>query len=127
MRADRIEQLMMTLRIRSRLNNRQGKLDDILAAYDRSRPSRVPSARWAAKAAIAACTAVIVAVVAVMHRSPDNEQKTMVMFSSAELITAGSLQTAFYQAGLDGVERHLDRAAELFGPWPAVLQEQDTL
>jgi len=135
MSPDRIEQLIMTLRVRSRLNNRQEKLDDILAAHDERRKSSTSPVRifprWATRVAIAASVMIIVTCLAVMHRSPDKvamtHPKTKVVSSTAEIITAGSLQMAFYRGGLEEVEWQLDRAAELFGPWPMPLPEQGLL
>jgi hypothetical protein len=135
MKPDRIEQLIRTLRVRTRPENQQERLDDILATYDQSRQSRTTSGRifpgWVIKVAIAASVLIVVTYLAVMHRSPDRvvpiQPQTRVISSPAEIITAGSLQRAFCQAGLEGIERQLDRAAELFGPWPTVLPEQGLL
>ena len=135
MKPDRIEQLIRTLRVRSTPGKRQERLDDIRAAHDRWRQSRTAPGivfrGWLAKVAVAASVALIVTFLAVMHRSPDRATPDPVQIgavsSPAEIITAGSLQRTFCQAGLEGVERQLDRAAELFGPWPTVLPEQGLL
>jgi hypothetical protein len=133
MKPDRIEQLIMTLRVRSRPNKRQENLDDILAAYDQSRQSRTASGRgfpgWVAKAAIAASVLLVVTYLAVINRDRvvPIRPKTKAVSSPAEIITAGSLQIAFRQGGLEGIERELDRAFEQFGPWPTVLHEQGLL
>ena len=42
-----------------------------------------------------------------------------------QINTAGSLQATFSQEGLEGLERQLDRAFELYGPAPAVLPAYD--
>ena len=123
MKPDRIEQCIRTLRIRSRPDGRKERLDSILGAYDRCRQSRTASGRWVAKVAIAASIAIIVTILALMHRSPNRG----IASSAAEITTAGSLQRAFRQGGMDGVEHQLDRAFELFGPWPMVLPEQGLL
>ena len=135
MKPDRIEQLIKTVRVRSRPDTRERRLDDILAAHDRWRQSQAASGRvfpgWVAKVAVAASVAIIVTFLVVMHRSPDRAVPDPVQIgavsSPAEIITAGSLQRTFCQAGLEGVERQLDRATELFGPWPTVLPEQGLL
>jgi len=134
MKPDRIEQLIRTFRIRSSPNTRQDRLNDILATHDRCRQSRTPPGRifpgWVAKVAVAASVLIVVTYL-VMHRSPDRivpvQPQTRAVSSPAEIITAGSLQRTFLQAGLEGVERQLDRAFELFGPWPTVLHEQGLL
>ncbi len=42
-----------------------------------------------------------------------------------QINTSGSLQRTFCQEGLEGLERQLDRAFELYGPGPAVLPKYD--
>ena len=135
MKPDRIEQLIRTIRVRSKPGKRQERLDDILAVHDRWRQSHTTSGRgfprWVAKVAIAASVLIVVTYQAVMYRSPDRivprQPQTRAVPSSAEITTAGSLQMAFRQGGLEGVERQLDRAFELIGAWPTVLHEQGLL
>ena len=129
MKPDRIEQLVRTLRVRPTPAGRRMTLEDIQAAHDRLRqsqaamPLRRVVSRWATRLAVAASVAVMVTYVAVMHRPPrpvsPPRDTTEITQSPAELTTACSLEKAFRQGGLEGVERQLDRAFERVGPWPA--------
>jgi len=135
MKPDRIEKLIKTLRVRSRPGKRQERLEDILAAHDRWRQSRNPSGSaspgWVTKVAVAASILIGITYLAVIHQPPDRAKPDQVQIravsSAAEILTMGSLQRTFCQDGLEGVERQLDRAAELFGPWPTALPEQGLL
>ena len=131
MNADKIVQRVKTLRVRSRPDRRQQTLADMASAYSQRQP-RGAAPRWVARAAIAAGLAIAVTYVAVtglpagkdrVHRVPLAAQGPVV----TEIMTVRSLEKAFSRDGLDGVERQLDRAFKLVGPWPATSPEQGLL
>ena len=137
MNTHRIEHIIMTLRVRSTTGKQQERLASILTAYDQWQQSRTAAQRsrrmvyrWTAGLATAALITIVIAL-AVLYKSParilPDQTKTRTMSSPTEIVTAGSLQTAFHQGGLEGVERQLDRAAKLYGPWPSNLHELDLL
>jgi hypothetical protein len=131
MNADKIVQRVKTLRVRSRPDRRQQTLADIASACSQ-RQSKGAATRWVARAAIAAGLAIAVTYVAVtgwpggkdrVQRVPPAAPGPVV----TEIMTVRSLEKAFSRDGLDGVERQLDRAFELVGPWPTTGPEQGLL
>ena len=133
----RIEKVIRALRIRPTTGRRKERLEHILAVYDQWRQSQITAQRarrmvytWTARLAIAAMITVVLTL-AVLHVSPNKSTpepiQTGKMSSPVDIMTEGSLQTAFRQGGLEGVERQLDRAAKLYGPWPSNLNNLDLL
>jgi hypothetical protein len=137
-RSDRIEQLISTLRIRPRPDSHRQGLLDIARAYDQRR-SETPAPqsaslryRWVAGLAIAAGVAIAITYLAVNHRptgqgrlQPVRQGASQPMI--AEIVTVRSLEKAFSRGGLDEIERQLDRAFQLVGPWPTAAPEQGLL
>ena len=124
MKKHAIETIIQGLRICSR-SNPQERLKSILNALDqwqkthhsalRSKRLRV---RWTAGLAAAAILAVVVSLMVTLLTSehPTGHQRRTMAVSQYQINTTGSLQTAFRQDGLEGLERQLDRAFELYGP-----------
>ena len=128
-----IETIIKGLRIRSK-SNPQERLKNILNAHDqwqqihfsahRSRRLRV---RWTAGLVSAAIITLVITLMVTLDTSKHNARhqgRTMAV-PQYQINTTGSLQTTFCQEGLEGLERQLDRAFELYGPEPAVLPEYD--
>ena len=129
-----IEQIIRGLRVRPTPGKDQERLENILTAHDRwwqahvtcNRPRRL-AYRWAAGMTIASIVIVMMYLTAppeLPDQASFDEGQTKVV-SPDRIITAGSLQTAFCQGGLEGIERQLDQALEVYGPWPVDLAEQD--
>lgn len=135
MRKHTIESIIGGLRIRSK-SNPQERLEDILNAHDqwqkahyatlRSRRLRI---RWTAGLITAAIITIVLSLIVTLQPSehPTGHQRRTMAVPQYQINTAGSLQRTFCQEGLEGLERQLDRAFELFGPGPAVLPEYDLL
>ena len=133
MKKHTIETIIKGLRIRSK-SNPQERLENILNAHDqwqkihfsalRSKRLRV---RWTAGLAAAAIIAVIISLIVTLPTSehPTRDQGRTMAVPQYQINTAGSLQRTFCQEGLEGLERQLDRAFELYGHEPAVLPEYD--
>ena len=133
MKKHTIETIIKGLRIRSK-SNPQDRLENILSAHDqwqqlhycalRSKRLRV---RWTAGLVSAAIITVIIFLIVTLHTSehPTRHQRRTMAVSQYQINTTGSLQRTFCQEGLEGLERQLDRAFELYGPGPAVLPEHD--
>jgi len=133
MKKHTIETIIKGLRIRSKLNP-QERLENILNAHDqwqqihfsalRSRRLRV---RWTAGLVSAAIITLVISLMVTLDTSKHNakQQRRTMAVSQYQINTAGSLQTTFCQEGLEGLERQLDQAFELYGPAPAVLPEYD--
>lgn len=133
MKKRHIEEIIQGLRIRSK-SNPQKRLENILTSHDqwqqihfsahRSRRMRV---RWTAGLVSAAIITLVISLMVTLDTPKHNEKhqgRTMAV-SQYQINTAGSLQTTFCQEGLEGLERQLDQAFELYGPGPAVLPEYD--
>jgi hypothetical protein len=133
MKKHTIETVIKGLRIRSK-SNPQERLENIQNAHDqwqqlhfstlRSRRLRV---RWAAGLVSAAIIAVVISLVVTLSTSehPTPHPGRTMAVSQYQINTSGSLQRTFSQEGLEGLERQLDRAFELYGPAPAVLPDYD--
>ena len=133
MKKHTIETIIKGLRIRSK-SNPQERLENILNAHDqwqkihfsalRSRRLRV---RWTAGLVSAAIITLVISLIMTLDtpkHNPRPQGRTMAV-PQYQINTAGSLQRTFCQEGLEGLERQLDRAFELYGPGPAVLPEYD--
>ena len=133
MKKHAIETIIQGLRIRSRLNP-QERLEDILNAHDQWQEthhsdlrSRRLKVRWTAGLISAAIITLVITLMVTLDRSKhtaEHQGRTMAV-PQYQIHTAGSLQATFCQEGLEGLERQLDRAFELYGPAPAVLPAYD--
>lgn len=133
MKKHAIETIIKGLRIRSK-SNPQERLEDILTAHDQwqnthhsALRSRRMKVRWTAGLVSAAIITLVITLMVTLDTPQPNPRPpgpTMAV-PQYQINTTGSLQTAFRQAGLEGLERQLDRAFELYGPGPAVLSEVD--
>ena len=133
MKKHAIETIIQGLRIRSK-SNPQERLENILNAYDQGQKthrsalrSRRLKVRWTASLAAAAIITLVMALTVTLDTSnhtAEHQGRTMAV-PQYQINTTGSLQTAFRQDGLEGLERQLDRAFELYGPGPTVLPEHD--
>jgi hypothetical protein len=134
-RSDRIEQLISTLRIKPRPDSHRQGLLDIARACDQRRaetPAPQPGShryRWVAGLAIAAGVAIAITCLAVNRRPAGQGRLQPVRPGAsqpmiAEIVTVRSLEKAFSRGGLDEIERQLDRAFHLVGPWPTADAEQ---
>ncbi len=133
MKKHTIETVIKGLRIRSE-SNPQERLEDILNAHDQWQKThhsalrfRRLKARWTAGLAAAAVTTLVITLRVTLDTSKHNvgpQGRTMAV-PQYQINTAGSLQATFCQEGLEGLERQLDQAFELYGPAPAVLPEYD--
>jgi len=135
MKKHTIETIIEGLRIRPK-SNPQERLENILNAHDqwqkihcsalRSRRLRV---RWTAGLVSAAIITFVISLMVTLNTPKHNarHQRRTMAVSPYQINTAGSLQRTFCQEGLEGLERQLDRAFELYGPGPAVLPEHDLI
>jgi hypothetical protein len=133
MKKHTIETIIKGLRIRSK-SNPQDRLENILNAHDQWQKTdhsalrfRRLKVRWIAGLAAAAIITLVITLMVTLDTSKHNARhqgRTMAV-PQYQINTAGSLQTTFCQEGLEGLERQLDRAFELYGPGPAVLPEYD--
>jgi len=133
MKKHTIETVVKGLRIRS-MSNPQERLEHILNAHDQWQKShhstlrfRRLKVRWAAGLVSAAIITLVITLMVTRDRSkhPAEHPRRTMAVSQYQINTAGSLQRTFCQEGLEGLERQLDRAFELYGPGSAVLPEYD--
>jgi hypothetical protein len=133
MRQDRTERLIAGLRVRPIAERHSQTLQDIAAASNqRQGKAAAYWIRWAAGLAIAAGLVVAAAYLAVASRPAGRAGLQPVRQGTsqpimAEIVTVRSLEKAFSRGGLDEIERQLDRAFELVGPWLTALAQQDLL
>jgi len=133
MKKHTIETIIKGLRIRSK-SNPQERLENILNAHDQWQEihfsalhSKRLRVRWTARLVSAGIIILAITLMVTHDTSKHNARhqgRTMAV-PPYQINTTGSLQTAFRQNGLEGLERQLDRAFELYGPGPAVLPEYD--
>ena len=133
MKKHTIETIIKGLRIRSK-SNPQERLENILNAHDQwwkthqsAQCSRHLKVRWTAGLVSAAIIILVITLMVTLDNSKHTARphgRTMAV-PQYQINTAGSLQRTFCQEGLEGLERQLDRAFELYGPAPAVLPEYD--
>ena len=133
MKKHTIETIIKGLRIRSK-SNPQDRLENILSAHDQWQQlhfsalcSKRLRVRWTARLVSAAIIALVITLMVTLDTPKHNEKRqgrTMAV-PQYQFNTTGSLQTTFCQERLEGLERQLDRAFELYGPGPAVLPEYD--
>ena len=133
MKKHTIETVIKGLRIRSQ-SNPQERLDDILNAHDQwqeTHHSDLCSRRLKVRCTVGLVAAAIITLVITLMATLDNSKHSTrppgptMAVPQYQINTAGSLQRTFCQEGLEGLERQLDRAFELYGPGPAVLPEVD--
>ena len=135
MKKHTIETIVQGLRIRS-TSNPQERLADILNAHDQWQKthqsalrSRRMKVRWTAGLVSAAIITLVITLMVTLDTPPHSTRPpgpTMAV-PQYQINSAGSLQRTFCQEGLEGLERQLDRAYELYGPGPAVLPDYDLL
>ena len=133
MKKHTIETIIKGLRIRSK-SNPQERLENILDAHDQWQKTHFSALRskrlrlrWTAGLLSAAIITLVITLLVTLDPSkhnPRHQGRTMAV-SQYQINTAGSLQRTFCQEGLEGLERQLDQAFELYGPGPAVLPEVD--
>jgi len=80
-----------------------------------------------------AAAAVIVVVISlfIVHRGPDEQADTVIVFNStkspAELLTVASLNIAFRRGGIEAVERQCEQVIDKLGPPPAMITVKELL